>query len=103
MRLQLAGEGIHAAHGLDSPAQCQHIAPMAVAMKQAPEHAIVARAERLLELRKPMVGGRREGLGSGRHLHLPSYIPLARTRERLSLDYGRASRCMKSTVCRRAH
>src|SRR5207249_2460135 len=59
--------GLCAAEGVDAPGQCEQIAPVAIGVKQAPQEDVVVLAERLLELRQPVVGNRGEGFGSGEH------------------------------------
>ena len=61
MRPQLFHDGVQAADRSDIPGQCQHIAPMAVSMKQGREQNVVGFGERPFKLRKPIVHGRRDG------------------------------------------
>ena len=61
MRLQLSHDRVQAADRSDVPGQGQHIAPMAVGMKQGLEQNLVRFRERPFELRKPIVHGRRDG------------------------------------------
>ena len=57
--LQLLQDRVRAVDGLDVPAQRQHVAPIAVGMKQRFQRAVVRLRERVLELRQPVVHGYR--------------------------------------------
>ena len=62
--LRIASEPLTVA---DVPSQGQHIAPMAVRMKQGLEQGVVAVRKSPFELRKPMLRNRRDGFCSSQH------------------------------------
>jgi hypothetical protein len=64
---ELSENGGPAVDRPDAPGQGQHIAPMAIGMKQALEQRAVVSCESLLEPREPMVRDRRDGFRSGQH------------------------------------
>src|SRR5258708_28852820 len=61
MRFQLSKNSLQAVHRPDVPGQGQHVAPMAVGMKERLEQEVVACRKSPLERREPMVRDRREG------------------------------------------
>jgi hypothetical protein len=68
IRVQLAQDRVRAADRLDVPAQRQHVAPMAVGMKQGFEQAVVGFCERAFELRQPVVRGNPDIVSPVQHL-----------------------------------
>src|SRR5207245_3184777 len=73
MRCKLAHNRIRAADRLDVPAQGEHIAPMAVSMKQPLEARAAWRCECCFELRQPTLRNRRDGVRSGQHWRYPGW------------------------------
>jgi hypothetical protein len=67
MRVQFSQNRVRAADRLDVPAQRQHVAPMAVGMKQGFEQAAAGRCERAFELRQPVIRFYRDVIGSVQH------------------------------------
>jgi hypothetical protein len=65
--VELFDDGVEAADGPDVPGQGEHVAPMAVGMKQDPERGVARFPERPFELRQPAVCSRQEGVRFGRH------------------------------------
>ena len=67
MRVQLRQDRVRAADGLEVPAQRQHVAPMAVGMKQGFEQPAAGFRQRGFELRQPVVRGYRDIIGPVQH------------------------------------
>ena len=65
--LQLGEDCIGAVDGLQAPAQRQHIAPIAVGVKQGFQQAVIGFCERSFELRQPIFRGDRDIVGSVQH------------------------------------
>jgi len=66
MRFQLAEYSFPAVDRPDVPGQGQHVAPMALGMKERLEQDVVASRKSFLERREPMVRDRREGFRYGK-------------------------------------
>src|SRR5262249_45096624 len=74
LRCKLRHDGVRTVDGLDLPRQGQHIAPMAVGMKQHREAGRAWRCERRFELREPSLGNRRDVICSGQHWRSPGWL-----------------------------
>ena len=71
-RPQLVEDRVGAVEGLDVPAQRQHVAPIAVAVKQRVQQTVVGPRQRFLELRQPIVGAYRNVVGLVEHARFSS-------------------------------
>ena len=66
-RLQLAEDRVRAIPGLQRPAQRQHVAPITVGVEQVSQCAVVRARQRGVELRQPVLRGRRDVFSSVQH------------------------------------
>src|SRR5438128_1241598 len=73
VRCKLAHNRIRAADRLDVPGEGEHIAPMAVGMKQPLEARAARRCECCLEPRQPTLRNHRDGVRSGQHWRYPGW------------------------------
>jgi hypothetical protein len=63
MFAQFTGNGVSAVNRRDAPSERQHVAPVAVTVKQCVEENLVPFGERVFELAKPICRSRRYVVG----------------------------------------
>ncbi len=69
---QLFQDLVRAVDGLDVPAQCQHVAPVALLVKQGFQRAVIGLSQRGFELRQPVIDGERKIVGFIEHARFSS-------------------------------
>jgi hypothetical protein len=100
LRCQLRQNGIRTIDGLDVPRQGQHIAPMAVGMKQRREARCARRCEHRFELRQPSLRNHRDVVCSGQHWRSPGWLG---RNHALRLAYPPEATLARNTVARATH